>query len=561
MTALRRAFLWCGLLVLPIPTAALAQAAPATPGWQAIRVAPLDRRPPEDDANIEAGRHVYNFRCSACHGVLGEADGPVAPYLDPRPRNFLFANFKFRTTVFSELPLDEDLYRTITRGVPGTAMPSWQALPEEQRWQAVYYIKYLARDYYEDPEFDPRRTGDEGETYLIEVPPASATTPELIARGKEAFATGKCIECHGENGLGNGTSAGKQFTYLQERILPRNLTKGWRYKGGSQVEDIWRTLTAGLNGTPMPSFIGALDQENAAKDEADRWALAHYISSLIEHEPESAETMLQVVRVEGQAPTDPDDPAWEAAHEIRFRLLGQVTRRPRWQTPSVDHVRVRALYDDEAIAIRLEYHDRTESREHVDPDVTEEPTTYPELDVEDYEHNRVTFRDAVALQFPVKPQVGARRPYFVYGQMDNPVNLWRHLADREGADAFEVARAKGPEKIQPHVEDAQNLAGGAVYEDGVWRVVFRRALTTDSPKRDAQFAPGEYIPFVVMAWDGAAGETGLRQSISSWYTLHLDAPVSTRVYQASAAAVVLTLLAEVFLLWRARHRAAPGGSP
>ena len=548
--------LLCVAMLLALPARVCAQVAPATPGWLAIPVAPPGQRPVEDEAGIEAGRRVYNFRCSACHGVTGEGDGPAAKYLDPRPRNFLFANFKFRTTAFAELPLDADLYRTITRGVPGTAMPSWQALPEEERWQVIYYIRFLARDYFEDPEFDPRRTGDEGETYLIDIPPAPPATPTLIAEGKDAYVRGKCVECHGENGLGNGTSAGKQFNYLKERILPRDLTKGWRYKGGTDVEDIWRTLAAGLNGTPMPSFIGSLDQESAEQDATDRWALAHYIHSLVQHTPESEETVLRVRLVEGELPLAPADLAWDAAHEIRFRLLGQVTRRPRWQFPSIDHVRVRALYNGTDIALRLEYHDRTQSAEHADPDIVDEPTTYPPLDVTDYEHNRARFRDAVALQFPVKPQARPRQPYFLYGQMDNPVNLWRYLAD---TDAFEEATAKGPTKISRQADDEQNLTGAATYDDGVWRVVFRRPLTTALAKRDVQFMPGQYTGFVVMAWDGHAGESGLRQSISSWYSLSFEAPIPPRVYRAGIAGALVTLLAELALVWKARHMGPRGG--
>ncbi len=74
--------------------------------------------------------------------------------------------------------------------------------------------------------------------------------------------------------------------------------------------------------------------------------------------------------------------------------------------------------------------------------------------VEDYEDRRVTFRDAVALQFPVKPQEGAVRPYFLYGQMDKPVNLWRYLADRDG---FEETTARGADKIAAQDDDDQDL--------------------------------------------------------------------------------------------------------
>ncbi len=529
-----------------------AQTAPASPGWLEIDVP--TRRPEATPEAMAEGKRIYNFRCSACHGVTGEGDGPVAQFLDPRPRNFTFANFKFRTTKFSELALDEDLFRTITRGVPGTAMPSWITLRTDERWKVVYYIKTFAEDFFSDPDFDPRRKDDEGDDYVIEIPSFSASTPELVEAGKKVFVRAGCVECHGKEGRGDGTSAGRQFNYLKQRILPRDLSKGWTYKGGSRVEDIWRTLTSGLNGTPMPSFIGSFDNEDPKQDERDRIAVAHYIRSLAVDEGASEETLLKVRKVEGPIPADPRDQIWEGANEIRFRMFGQVTRRPRWQTPSVDHVSVRALYNDSEIAIRLVYHDRTENTEHRDADIVAEDTTYPVLDVTDYEHNRVRFRDATAVEFPVKPQEGAKRPYFLYGQIDNPVNLWRYRADRAGEKAFEELSAKGPEKISVQPETDQALSGGVYFEDGRRQVVIKRSLTTPSARTDVQFEPGRYIPFVVMAWDGDVGESGLRHSLSSWYNLVLEAPIPERAYGLGLAGFVLMAVIELLLLRRARSR-------
>jgi cytochrome c oxidase cbb3-type subunit 2 len=55
-------------------------------------------------------------------------------------------------------------------------------------------------------------------------------------------------------------------------IVPANLTRGL-FKSGPGVSDIFRTITTGLSGTPMPSYSDAFP-------EADRWALAYYILSL-----------------------------------------------------------------------------------------------------------------------------------------------------------------------------------------------------------------------------------------------------------------------------------------
>ncbi len=64
-----------------------------------------------------------------------------------RPRNFTLGVFKFRLTPSGSLPDDGDLLRTITRGVRGTAMPSWHELPQKDSLAVIQYIKYkLAAD-------------------------------------------------------------------------------------------------------------------------------------------------------------------------------------------------------------------------------------------------------------------------------------------------------------------------------------------------------------------------------------------------------------------------------
>ena len=57
-------------------------------------------------------------------------------------------------------------------------------------------------------------------------------------------------------------------------IRPANLSYKWLFKNGHRPEDVYRTIFAGLNGTPMRSYAGAMP------DEADRWAIVAYVLSL-----------------------------------------------------------------------------------------------------------------------------------------------------------------------------------------------------------------------------------------------------------------------------------------
>ena len=98
----------------------------------------------ESPSDIEAGKKVYGRHCWPCHGVDGAGDGPAAAILEPRPRNFVSALFKLRTTSTGNLPIDEDMFKTITNGMPGSAMPSFaKLLSETERKQVISYIKNI----------------------------------------------------------------------------------------------------------------------------------------------------------------------------------------------------------------------------------------------------------------------------------------------------------------------------------------------------------------------------------------------------------------------------------
>ncbi|MEK9630092.1 MAG: hypothetical protein VW455_13865, partial [Nitrospinota bacterium] len=74
-------------------------------------------------ALLARGRNIFMHMCVFCHGEDGNGGGKATEYLYPWPRDFRKGIFKFRTTPTGTLPRDEDLYRTIVEGIPGTSMP------------------------------------------------------------------------------------------------------------------------------------------------------------------------------------------------------------------------------------------------------------------------------------------------------------------------------------------------------------------------------------------------------------------------------------------------------
>src|SRR5579885_1498250 len=83
--------------------------------------------------NAKPGKALYERYCIFCHGPEGDGRGVSAPYLDPKPRDFTQAVFKCRSTPTGTLPLDSDLFDTISRGIHGSGMPSWKPLTQQQR--------------------------------------------------------------------------------------------------------------------------------------------------------------------------------------------------------------------------------------------------------------------------------------------------------------------------------------------------------------------------------------------------------------------------------------------
>ncbi|MHA1552928.1 MAG: ethylbenzene dehydrogenase-related protein [Alphaproteobacteria bacterium] len=492
-------------------------------------------KPEATEALVEQGRAIYFRRCSFCHGLLGDGNGPAADYMDPRPRDFTLGTFKFRTTHSGELPTDEDLFRTVSRGLSGTGMQAFDderiknGLSEEERWAVIYYIKAFVPEF-DDPEFDPYQQ-------LVALPATLAPyNADSIAKGKAIFERAKCWECHGKLGRGDGQ---KSFDRTDDWGFPiriRNVTHPWKIKGGAEVADIYMRFSTGINGTPMPSFAKALDEE-------ERWYLANYIKSF-QHEL-TAHQVLQAFRVSGALPEDPADPAWAEAEPMDVRLTGQVVAAPRWQNPSIELATMKAVYNDQDIAFLIVWDDPFPDTVHDDdaePDLQEirQVGAFNSYVAANDMVPRAleTFRDSIALQFPIKAPEGTVKPHFMRGTSSNPVHLWTWMADRADGDGPAVEEAISRGWRQPPIAQAdedQQVVSQAAWDQGRWQVVMKRPLLTDD-RNDVQFRPGVFTPMAVNAWDGSNGEHGLIMSLSTWHFVVMEAPTPAHVYIGAALA-------------------------
>lgn len=496
-----RAFLGPGLAALALLVA------PAAPGAGKVNLEPVKATPVA--ANPDLGRQLYERYCAQCHGAEGKGDGPAADFVYPRPRDFTLALFKVRSTLSGQLPTDHDLFKVISKGLPGTSMLAWEKyLKEEERWQLVHYVKTLDSLglFKEEP---PKEQ--------VAVSAAPRVTDELIARGKQVYQDKKCWQCHGNLGRGDGPSAEGMKDDWGHPIRPVNFTKSWTFRGGSTLEDIYRTFTTGFNGTPMPSFADTIEEQ-------DRWALATYVKSLTR--PLRGGQVVRARLHAGELPNDLYDKAWEAAEPLDVLLAGQIIIEPRWFKPAHDVVTLRALYNDREIAILLEWDDGTHNKGEGGKPV-----------------------DQVALQFPAGPLEGSEKPYFVLGDAKNAVDLWRW----NPAQGLARAIANGADK-----EQAAEAGGGVAqggYKDGQYRVILRRPLLKASPGGTA-IEPGQFVPVAVQLWDGDNGEEGLKMSLSTWYYLLLQPATPLSAYLWPFGLGFLALGGEVWLLRRMRRKQA-----
>jgi DMSO reductase family type II enzyme heme b subunit len=482
-----------GRLVLSAAVAALVLGAPAVVAAQA------------GDAN--AGKPVYELKCMGCHGQKGDGKGPAGELLMPPPRDFTSGIYKIRTTA-GKAPSDQDLFRIITDGMPGTSMPSWAVLPEKDRWHLVAYIKAFAADKFKEA------------SKKVELPKEVSSSAESIKRGKEMYEAIECHKCHGAEGRADGPSRAELKDEWGHPVAPANLTKRWNFRGGASRTDIATRLTAGVLGTPMPTFIDSVEKPE------DIWHLTNFIVSLGPDSPHYA-TLVTVTSVSEAIPDDPNADFWKKLTPNNIPLMGQVIVDPRNFNPSIDVVSVRAVYNDKEIAFHLTWDDPTQSAD--DP-------------------GKKLFADAISLQFPPQLPTGSERPYFLMGDSSDAVYLLRW----ENGKGVTESTANGPTKMA--LIQGAEASGKAVYANGQYRLVMKRPLVSKSETRPT-FTPAVFMPIAFQAWDGGAGESGTRMSLTSWYYLRLEEPQSGRRFIIPPVVAILTLAVMLLVVRVANRRA------
>ncbi len=527
----------------PAPaTAAPPGAAPAAGAGALLPVAlaPTTTRMASPDL-LALGKRVYEKHCVACHGADGRGEGEAAYLLYPKPRDFVAGKYALVST-WDRVPADEDLYRTISRGMPGSAMPSWGHLTEAERWGLVHYVKSFAeKPLVVQPASDPKGEGQTG-TGVIRVPPEPPFTPEARARALERYADA-CASCHGKTGRGDGQEEQKDDKGYPTR--PRDLTLGV-FKGSPDPKDVYRRIVAGMPGSPMPMSDWAYGE--------DAWHLVHLVRSWSSDEQRARVEMRKfriVARRVERVPDHPDEGTWRLATPVNLHLMPLW-----WRTDRPEELTVRALHDGKELALLLVWSDATHDHTAMRPQ---------------------DFRDAAAVEFSLRPDP----PFFGMGAKGEFVNVWMWKSERQadlepafqelekvypniGIDSYpnvlvspleqptrhaltlkaaptfvtgwgagnivsdptresaaEDLAAQGFGTLRARSRGDQAVQARGVYATGAYRVMFRRALAGKG-ERAVTLTPGATAPVAFAVWNGSAGDRDGKKSVTIWQDLAIE---------------------------------------
>lgn len=493
---------------------------------------------PSSPALLEAGKGTYQKHCLSCHGAAGDGAGDAAYLLYPRPRDFTSGQFRLVST-WEGIPADSDLFRTISRGMPGSAMPSWAHLDERTRWGLVHYVKSFSTRAFDLPaSVKPAGPNQEGKG-IIEPPPEAPFPKEAQARARALYVQG-CAPCHGLSGRGDGQQEQQDSKGLPTR--PRDLTAGV-FKGAPDPVHVYRRIVAGLPGSPMPM--------NPYLYGDDAWHLTHYVLAMSSEELRrkvEMKTMRLVARRVTDLPTHPDSSVWAAAEAVNVPLM------PLWWRPErPEEIAVKAVHDGRELALLLIWSDATDDHTAIRPQ---------------------DFRDAAAVQFSLTPDP----PFIAMGQKGFRCNIWMWKSERQadlepafqdldkiypyiGIDSYPnllkspveqparhaltlesdptfvtawgagnivadptrkssvenlTAEGFGTLRALPPID--QTVFAVGAYSTGSYRVLFRRPL--DSGAEQAVFLkPGVTVPVAFAVWNGSAGDRDGKKSITIWQQL------------------------------------------
>jgi mono/diheme cytochrome c family protein len=502
-----------------------------------------------------SGAQLYRRNCAACHGEDGGGNGPAARFLYPKPRDFRQGRFRLVTTA-NQVPSDDDLMRTLERGMPGSAMFPFGHLPEDERRELVAQVRQRVRQGLEDrlrqeakefgEQVDPKELAEAlgrrtQPGARLEVP-RDLPAPEAgsVARGLALYRKG-CASCHGETGKGDGVQEQKDESGMP--IRPRDFTRGI-FKGGRESEQLYARVMLGVPGTPMPSSSSSLTPAEAGD-------VVNFILSLSNSStPDRVEHRRKRLHAGWMTRLFPDEiPESLWAHAEPTPIVAT----PLWWRDHEDpDLRVQAVHDRGTLAIRLSWRDDTIDAQAVRPqdfpDMAavqlykgeREPflgmgaadgvvdvwlwNAAAQADRERYADVDTAYPNMAVDQYPFEGPVDGARAHPTERQPRDFITAW--AAGNPRSDPTQVlpggnlrAQGFGSLTMRPRVSQAISASGRR--DGNRWVVVLRRPLQVSSDV-DPVLAPGDRVSVAFALWDGSARDRDGQKLVSIWHDLVLE---------------------------------------
>jgi hypothetical protein len=352
-------------------------------------------------------------------------------------------------------------------------------------------------------------------------------------------------------------------------------------------------MSTGFNGTPMPGFQDALTPEQ-------RWAITDFIVSLSGSDGPGYSNAVIAKHVADPIDLAKGAASFGSARVARFPIVGQIMEPGRAFHPPATGVTVQAIYDASSIALLVRWHDMSAektgkngpslpvpleeeeeqagaapagesgaaggSKGSVFGEAEAAPTPAGQAQNPFAEPETAPaakpseFSDAVSIQIPSQVPTGARKPYFIFGDAQNSVDLWFFDLARPGPLRF---TGKGSGDIAPN-SDAGDLTGVASYDQGEWSVIFKRPLRGTS---GVAFSPGEFMPVAFSVWDGFSRERGNKRGLTLWYFLYVEPEVVPSAVGPMVKTALIILAIELAVIgwvrsrYGSRTRGELGGKP
>jgi len=165
------------------------------------------------DVDERRGDQLYAADCASCHGPRGAGDGPGAASLVPAASDL--SAHEYTTARVADV---------LWNGIAGTAMQAWRDYPPGDLAAIARVVQrfHIAQD--------------------------AAVPDSLVAAGERVYAA-NCVQCHGQDGRGDGSAA------AELTIAPTN----FRSQRPTMNQSL-RALREGVRGTRMASWTGRLSE-------------------------------------------------------------------------------------------------------------------------------------------------------------------------------------------------------------------------------------------------------------------------------------------------------------